>query len=543
MILHPHPETDMSKSVTAVLSALALTLFQSAYALDIEHVVSFGPGAADTAEIAAFDPISQRLFVTNPSDNRLERYDLSDPASPIELSPVDLSPYGAGPNSVDVANGLVAVAVEADPKTDPGRVVFLDADGNPIDQVTVGALPDMLAFTPNGQTLLVANEGEPSDDYTIDPEGSVAIIDLATPTRGGFSVAFADFTAFNGATLDPSIRIFGPGATVAQDLEPEYIAINESGTTAWVSLQENNALAVVDIATASVTSLIGLGFKDHSLPGNELDASDRDEAINLTNWPLLGMYQPDAIDVFTVAGVPYVLTANEGDARDYGGFSEEDRADDLTLDPTEFPDAATLQLDENIGRVNVTTTLGDTDADTDYDEIYVYGGRSFSVYNGLTGEQVFDSGSDFENITAGFGFPFFNDDDGRSDNKGPEPEGITLGTISGRSYAFIGLERVSGFFVYDLTQPNAPIIETFVQGEPGNERPEGVLFVPANDSPNDQDLLLLTHEDSGTVAIYTLAAPAAPLNLRAVPALGTAGLLWMILLLMLPALLLVSRGR
>jgi DNA-binding beta-propeller fold protein YncE len=528
----------------------ALLFSAAAASIEIDHVVSFGPGSADTAEIAAFDPISQRLFVTNPDGNRLERYDLSDPSSPIALTPIDLAAYGAAPNSVDVANGLVAVAVEANPATDPGRVVFFDADGNLIDQVTVGSLPDMLAFTPDGTKVLVANEGEPSSDYTIDPEGSVAIIDLGAPTRGGFSVTFADFSAFNGATLDPSIRVFGPGASVAQDLEPEYIAIDETGTTAWVSLQENNAMAVLDIASATVTDLIGLGFKDHSLPGNALDASDRDgpggsEAINIVNWPIFGVYQPDAIDVFTVGGVPYVVTANEGDARDYAGFSEEVRAADLTLDTTAFPDAASLQLDENLGRINVTTTLGDAGSDGDYDALYAYGARSFSIYNGVTGAQVFDSGSDFEDVTAGLGLPFFNDDDGRSDNKGPEPEGIVTGVVDGRRYAFIGLERVSGFFAYDLSQPTAPMIETFIQGEPGNERPEGVIFVPSSDSPNGENLLLLTHEDSGTVAIYTvrggMTGPVGPAI--AVPVLGTSGLLWMLLLMMAPALLVLSRMK
>lgn len=537
----------MNRFSYILLGFSALLMTVAVNALEIEHVVSFGPGASDTAEIAAFDPTSQRLFITNPDANQLERYDLSNPASPQELLPIDLSPYGDAPNSVDVADGLVAVAVEADPATDPGEVVFFDADGNFVNQATVGALPDMLVFTPDGQSVLVANEGEPNDDYTVDPEGSIAIISLgAGEARGSsLSVEFADFSAFNGMTLDASVRIFGPGASVAQDLEPEYISINESGTTAWVSLQENNALAVVDIATATVTDLIGLGFKDHSLPGNELDASDRDDAINIANWPVLGMYQPDALDVLTVGGVPYVFTANEGDARDYDGFDEEDRLDDLTLDPTVFPDATTLQMEENAGRIQVTTTLGDSGEDGDYEEIYVYGGRSFSVYNGLTGEQVFDSGSDFEDITAGFGFPFFNDDDGRSDNKGPEPEGIAIGNVDGRTYAFIGLERVSGFFVYDVSQPVAPLIETFVQGEPGNERPEGVLFVSAEDSPNGQNLVLLTHEDSGTVAIYSLIGPPpAPTG----PAVGVNtlsgfGLLIMMLLLLVPALLMLSRGR
>lgn len=499
-------------------------------ALDIEHLASFGPGIEGGAEIAAYDAQTARLFVTNAEDNTLDRYGLSDSANPVTLSPVDLSGFGDGPNSVAVANGVVAVAVQADPAQDPGVVVFFDADGNNTGQVTVGALPDMLTFTPDGQTLLVANEGEPSDDYTVDPEGSVSIVDLSAGP-GAATVQTAEFSDFNrdglrGADVPADLRIFGPGATVAQDLEPEYITVEETGITAWVSLQENNGLAVIDIPSATVTDLIALGFKDHSLPGNGFDASDEDgpgggPAINIADWPVFGMYQPDAVSSFTVGGVPYILTANEGDARDYDAFSEEERVEDITLDAAAFPDAATLQLPENLGRLNITLADGDPDADDEYESLFAYGGRSFSVWNGQTGERVWDSGSEFETLTAGFGLPLFNDDDGRSDNKGPEPEGIDVGTVGAGRYAFIGLERIDGFFVYDVSQPQAPAFEAYVPSESGDEAPEGVLFVPESDTPDGTPWLLLTHEDSGTVALYGLAGEgpngggAAP-----IPALG-----------------------
>lgn len=534
----------------SLLIAALLGVFSiSVQALEVNYVGSFGPGVEAGAEIAAFDPGSARLFVTNSADNTLDRYDLNDPTTPVTLPSINLASFGNGPNSVAVANGIVAVAIEADPAQDPGNVTFFDIDGNQLGQVTVGPLPDMLAFTPDGLTLLVANEGEPDDDYVVDPEGSISVIDLS-PGLAQAVVSTADFSDFNqgglrGAQVPDDLRIFGPGADVAQDLEPEYITINETGTTAWVSLQENNGLAVVDIESATVTQIFAFGYKDHSLPQNAFDASDEDgpggdPAINITTWPVLGMYQPDSIVSFTVGGIPYVLTANEGDARDYDGFSEEERLEDVDLDPTTFPDAANLQLPENLGRLNITTATGDDEPDGDLDEIYAYGARSFSVWNGLTGELVWDSGSDMEDVTAAFGLPLFNDDDGRSDNKGPEPEGIDAGFIDTQRFAFIGLERVDGFFAYDVSNPTSPELVDFFPAEATDEAPEGVLFVEAEDTPTGTPWLLLTFEDSGTVGLYELRGNGLTSS-QPIPVLDWRGLMLMISILLAVGVIAIRR--
>ncbi|MGB0563128.1 MAG: choice-of-anchor I family protein [Spirulinaceae cyanobacterium] len=482
----------------------------------------FDEGAA---EIAAYDAESQQLFITNAEDNTIDRLDISTPDAPSLKEALDLSDYGGGVNSVATnGNGLVAVAVEADVKQDPGSVVFFTIDGEFVAQVEVGALPDMVAFTPDGRTLLVANEGEPSDDYTVDPEGSISLLAIPSfnldllATRPVKTASFEDFLAEN--PLPEGVRVFGPGATAAQDLEPEYIAIAADGNTAFVSLQENNALAVVDIAAAEITDLLPLGTKDHSLPENALDASNRDGEINITTHPVLGLYQPDAIATLTTGGETYVLTANEGDARDYDAFSEEARIADLTLDPDAFPNAAELQDEAVLGRLKTTTTLGDTDGDGDYDELYAYGARSFSVWNGA-GELVWDSGSAFEEIVASElpdDFNSTNDEndsfDNRSDDKGPEPEGITVGQIGETTYAFIGLERVGGVVVYDVTDPTTPEYVTYTNnrnfagdaeaGTAGALAPEGLLFIAADESPNGEPLLVVTNEVSGTTLIYGL---------------------------------------
>jgi 2',3'-cyclic-nucleotide 2'-phosphodiesterase / 3'-nucleotidase / 5'-nucleotidase len=326
------------------------------------------------------------------------------------------------------------------------------------------------------------------------------------------------FERFNDAEIDPAIRIFGPNATVAQDLEPEYIAISPDGSTAYVSLQENNALAVVDIAAAEVTALVALGYKDHSMEGAGLDASDRDGGINILPWPVLGMYQPDTIVAYAVDGATYIVTANEGDARDYAGFSEETRVADLTLDPDAYPNAEELQAEENLGRLRTTTATGDSDGDGAVEQIYSYGARSFTIWDSA-GKLVWDSGDQFEQIVAQRLPDFFNaqgggDFDSRSDDKGGEPEALALGVIDGRTYAFVGLERQSAIFVYDITDPLAPSFIDFVSnwnpegsmddGSAGDVSPEGMVFIPAEDSPSGQPLLVVANEFSGTVTIWTI---------------------------------------
>ena len=912
------------------------------------------------AEISAHDPQTQRLFVTNAAAATVSILSTRNPGHLVNVGTIDVSAFGS-PNSVAVRDGIVAVAIEAKIKTEPGRVGFYRANGDLLTTVRVGALPDMLTFTPDGNYLLVANEGEPSGYGAgfVDPEGSVSIIRM--PSNPGqvkklqdTDVRTASFQRFNGqeaALRAKGIRIYGPGASAAMDFEPEYIGVEANSRKAYVTLQENNAVAVIDIPAAYVTELLPLGYKDLKKPpytvatfewaladlpsigktsagqalqlggfsglafegatadgklrfiantdrgpngepnaaaqrpfllpqfnprlvrftldpatgkfdlvqqialrntdgtlltglpntkiagtpetpyndevpidlfgktvpldplggdfegvavagdgsfwmpdeyrpalyhfqpngrlierfipagthaaaglpvpatgvagplgiealpaviaqrrqnrgmeavaikdgkiygfvqspirnpatlangalnamrnvrvvefdpatratrqfiyimdnpaplsatdtradkigdavavpgggflvlerdddavpaspiGNiskkiyafdlagasditavdtlynvagvnktldqltaeelaavgvvplkkklhvdlaaagfagvqkieglavlddgrlavvndndftvaqividnatgtftraatyqpepevlglisvpGLDASDKDNAINIRNWPVLGMYEPDSLATFSSRGQAYFVTANEGDARDWPGFSEEARVGSLTLDPAKFPDAATLKQSLNLGRLNVTKTLGDTDGDGDYDALFTLGGRSFSIWS-ANGGLVFDSDADLERITAAIHPGHFNASndnnnfDDRSDNKGPEPEGLTLGTIDGRRYVFIGLERTGGIAAYDITTPTAPVFVDYVNNRDfsvtdltspnaGDLGPEGVLFIAANDSPTHQPLLVVSNEISGTVTTYGL---------------------------------------
>ncbi|MCB0595612.1 MAG: esterase-like activity of phytase family protein [Lewinellaceae bacterium] len=915
----------------------------------LHHLASFETGMEAAAETVAFDPASNRVFLTNSAPNTLGIVDISDLKAPALVMEISLSPYGAGPNSVAASNGVVAVAVQSDPKTDPGKVVFFDSDGNYLHEVTVGALPDMLTFSQDGALVLVANEGEPDDDYTVDPMGSVSVIDLS----GGVSsaaVTTITFEAYNDRKANlqnKGVRIFGNDglATVAEDLEPEYIALSPDGAYAYVNCQESNALAVLDMATLEFVDILPLGYKNHQtgrpvlesfivnelaadwpelgtpvydggqdpvflggfsgmyydptestvnkyvfyvvpdrgpnddtfgrndvspaapqnlrpfklpdyqgrivklslnrqtgaisldeqvllyrqdgatpisgkgnipgfdevpvtytdpstpyanvdytdnasgeelhqlpydelggdfegilrdkdgnfwmcdeyrpalykfqpdgvlieryvpegtsqlgttpqpagtygaetlpavyskrranrgfeaiaydpetnvvyafiqsplenpdnsvrnntdvirilgvdaasgtpveeyvylleqnqysglstsrvdkigdavyagdgkflvlerdseapgvkegkkfifeitlagatntlelpngllnleeysadellaagiqavhktkvanlptlnyvssdkaeglafLPGGEIavindndfglagagvtdnsvlgiisfqgdygfDASDRDSRINITSHPTLGMFMPDAIAAYEADGKAYVVTANEGDSRDYDGYSEEVRVKDLTLDPAAYPNAAELQADENLGRLKTTTANGDYDGDGDVDQIYSFGGRSFSIFDAY-GNLVYDSGQDFGTIASFIEPGLFNEDegekDGRSDDKGVEPEALAIGTIGGYTYAFVGFERQNAIVAYDITDPFSPMFITYynnrtlgADGIKGDVSPEIIKFVPAVDSPNGENLLVVGYEVSGSVGI------------------------------------------
>lgn len=655
-------------------------------AIRLNSIGSFETGIFDesAAEIAAHDPASQRLFVVNANSANIEVLDIRDPGNPSKLFDINATNLGGIANSVAVQDGLVAVAVENNNTQEPGLVAFYDINGTLLNTVPVGALPDMLTFTPDGRTVLVANEGEPNDDYTIDPEGSVSVIDISAGVANA-TVRTADFTAFNDRRqelLDAGLRVFGPNASVAQDVEPEYIAVAPAGDRAFVALQENNAFAVVNIAEARIEDIVPFGFKDHSLPENGFDASDRDDAINITSHPnLVGMYQPDAIAVYEANGQTFIVTANEGDARDYDGFSEEARVKDITLDPDAFPDFWTVQTDENLGRLTITTVDGrsdgtffnadlsgesqvpavETDAsgravfklnddqtalrydlkvegldfgpilgqtpqtadtaddvtrlhlhaastgengpvalgildpaqdgdfdatinedgsttlsgvwqDSDatnqalsafipsllaanpddevglyvnihteanpdgelrgqvtateaYDKLFAFGARSFSIWD-TQGNLIADTGSDFERITAERfpdNFNSNNDEnsfDTRSDNKGPEPEGVAIGQVDGRSYAFVGLERMGGIMTYDITDPNNPVFVEYVNnrdfnGDPeagtaGDLGPEGIIVIPPEESPTGESLVVVASEVSGNTRLFDISSDEAP---------------------------------
>jgi hypothetical protein len=525
----------MTKTLAAACAAFALILPAGAHGADL-NLDPLGRVALGGAEIGAFDARSDRAFVTDAGANALHIVDLSDPASPDEIETVDLSPYGAGPNSVAVSRrygGLVAVAVEGDPKTDRGSVVLFDRNGDRRGKpIPAGALPDMLTFTPDGRTLLVANEGEPNDLYTTDPVGSVTVIGF----ERGIGNPRVRTAGFAGVPLDGPVRLFGfNNPSPPQDLEPEYIATD--GSLAWVTLQENNAIGLLDLESAEFTKVKGLGFKDFGLVG--MDASDRDNGLgstlpstpgqlvdNIFERPgVLGMYLPDALAAFRSGGETLLVSANEGDSRVYppadipGGpdegdvFSEEIRVNGLA--GAGFTIGGPLvgkTGNADLGRLTVTrpSTVGVpglTQTSGTVESVYVLGGRSLSVWNADATLRA-DTGDDLERQAFVLDKANFNKSnsadsllDDRSDNKGPEPEGVAVGVVDGTTYAFLGSERSGSIYAYDLSDPDSPLFSGHANTRPADLGPEGVAFVPSGDSPSGAPLVLIANEISGTLNV------------------------------------------
>lgn len=563
----PFEFKHITRLALAGLVAAPLSLAHAQFELELLGTYSQPhPAAAfdeSAAEIVAFDKKSERLFVTNGADKTIDIISIANPAAPALVGSINVTDnpdfdgfLGGGANSVAVSKGLVAAAIEADTVTDPGAVAFFDTDGNFLSMATLCALPDMITFDPKGKTVLVACEGEP--DEGVDPEGAVAIVGVEKDGEIT-GVKIADFNAFDdqvdalravGVRLFPDVAVppLAEGQiTVSQDLEPEYIAVDDKGRTAYATLQEANALGVVDIEEGVVTDIIPLGTKDHSIPGFGLDPSDRDGGIAIAEWEVRGLYLPDAIDCYKPKGKgkgkgkkTYCITANEGDDR--GDADEDARGDAIRfkdikdvisfgrdgLKPSEALAAKGLDEDDALGRLNISSIDG-IDENGDLDQLYSYGARSFSIWD-QDGNLVWDSGDMLEQITAG-AFPDYfnasndaNEDDGqpaiddRSDNKGPEPEAVTIAKYKGDHYAFIGLERIGGVVVYNVSDPEHPEFvlyennrdfsvdnDAVEMGLAGDLGPESVLFIGEKDSPEKGvPLVVVANEISGTTSIFAV---------------------------------------
>ncbi len=498
-----------------------------------EKVAEFeGEGGSGASEVVAHE--AGKLYVTNGEMDRIDIFQIpgsevaaASLAAPAFIELADLEGYD-GVQSVAVKNGVVAVAIARAPVeqtifgetvmvSQPGFVALFDAEsGELLSSIDVGNLPDQLTFSEDGNTLVVAGEGEKNDDSDNDdnPLGTVALIDTSDPSNPVAEVL--DFTGFNGLedlARDAGIRV-QEGVSIAEDLEPEYAAISPDGTTAFVSLQENNAIAKIDLATGDVVDIFSLGTVDFSSE-SQLDANDNG-IIEIQNFDnLVGFRMADAIATFETNGMTYVATANEGDSRDF----DEDRVGDLADDGL---------LDESIDitgleRLEVSTIDGDTDGDGDIDVLHTFSSRSFSIFD-ENGNLVFDSGPEFEKIIAELAPERFNDDDGdtgedRSDAKGPEPEAITIGQVEDKVYAFIGLERDSGIMMYDVTSPAEAFFVNYIppllvddaaEGETARHAPEVITFIPAEDSNSGNAQIAVAYEVSGTTVVYDL-KPAAPL--------------------------------
>ena len=530
-----------------------------------------GIGGLYASEIVSFDPTTKRMFINNGARNAVDIVDITTPSTPTLVSSVDMTLYGRGLQSVTVGNGIVAAAVDVAPVVSPnglqtassGRIVLMNTDGRVLKTVAVGTLPDHVSFTPDKKTILVAGEGEPmcsldngstsaneSTDPTLvsDANGTVSLIDVSSGAPNA-TVTTLDFSSFDKtALLAEDVRVFFPGSSAAQDLEPEYITTNADGTRAYVTLQEANAIAIVDLVNKTILDVAPLGYKDWGTGGLVYDGSKVDGSGNglfanpiaYTGVPLKGMYMPDTIASYTAAGQTYLVMANEGDTREYGCYNEESSFGDVAGSDSfaSYWDTANdaVKVNSKLG-AQKTTLAFPTKAPVSgtTTNLYTLGGRSFTIRDS-SGTLVWDSGSEFEEIVLRDYPAAFNSDssssaatslamvqgqaarmDGRSTSKGVEPEALAVGTIGTQTFAFIGLERMGGIMIYDITTPTAPSFIRYTNAAlaglaatpPNNTTPgsydvspEGMVFVPASDSPTAKPLLIVANELSGTTTIY-----------------------------------------
>jgi hypothetical protein len=413
--------------------------------------------------------------------------------------------------AIDTTKDRVYAAVQEAGFDKAGLIVVMNYAGDYVTSYAAGVQPDMVTVAPGGRYVISADEGEPRDGTVAnDPAGTITVVDtdVNTVSHIGFADTskIDDLAHIRGVERDPSTNLMLPRtkAAAVTDFEPEYVTVQ--GARAYVTLQENNAVATVDLPSASLVSVKGLGAKDVRVAGNEADVV-RDAKIDISNYPAKMLYLPDGISSYSVGGKTYLFTANEGDVSEFIDNS-------ITVDqiaPYLTDDAAKTFW------ANVTSNPGDVAADmSDLSVPYFYGARSFSVWN-TDGTQVFDSGSDMEKITAERLPSYFNisndkykssDFDKRSGKKGPEPENVEIGTVGNKTFAFICLERIGGVMTYDVTDPTKPTFVNYINTREftsdlgGDNSPEGLDFIPAQQSPTGKALLLASFEVGGTVAVY-----------------------------------------
>jgi DNA-binding beta-propeller fold protein YncE len=490
--LHP---AALIAALTVSLSALLAPASAASSEVEIQrlwryaHAQTGVPG--QKAEVVAYDDRTDTLWVAG-----VVGVDVLDRATGQLRAHVSVTNFGAV-NSVAIHDGLAALAIEsAVDRTLPGVVVFYDTRtrrqvGQP---VTVGALPDMLTFTPNGKQVLVANEGTPNPRPTppglsaVDPVGSVSIIEARTRAVATLPID-ASIPGYDTLRLFPAQGTLPtqPAVYSPYDPEPEYIAVDKAGKYAHVVLQEANGIAVLNLETQAFERIYSLGLKDFSLPGNEIDPNDQDGRIELRRADVKGLHQPDTTVSYEHKGRTYLVMANEGDARDNGAADGEDErrgsAGNATIEYV--PDGSEL------GRLvmsNVDSARGGP--------LVKFGGHSFSIRD-TDGNMVFDSGSQLDREAIRLGIY----DDGRSDNKGVEPEGVALLHVKGRVLAFIGLERTTtaAFAVYDITDPTQVEYIGMIVSD-GDRSPEGLAAFKVG----PRYYVAVANEVSDTTALFEI---------------------------------------
>ena len=528
----------LSSSTQCLAAEVKVEGLENGKAINLEKIGGYDSGFSNkdggVAEIISYDKMKNQAWVVNGATGKLDILSLDQVTGGIseKMSAKSLDipaiiakaapdfQYGDMTSvAVHGEKGIVAVALQDVDYNKHGYAAILTTDGELLTMIEAGCQPDNIVFTPDGRKILVANEGEPREgigEGIVDPAGSVTVITLDAADVQKSTAVTVDFEVFDSQreTLIADGIIMVKDNLPSVDFEPEYITATDQ--KAYIALQENNAIAVLDLDTKEYSGVYSLGYKDLSGEKDALDLVE-DGVYEAKTYDAVSAYMPDGIAVYETDGKTYILTANEGDAREWGDYCNEIKATVTATDGTEA---------EKVRVINAEVTDGLPEGKT-----VLCGARSFSIYrvdnDGLT--QVFDSGNDFEVKTAGY-FPAYfnisnNDNtfDSRSPKKGPEPESVVIGKVEGRTYAFVALERIGGIMVYDITHPEKADFCNYINTRDfsedpeavekltGDIAPEGLAFIPAEDSHSATPVLLAAYEVSGTVGAYAVAEkPAVP---------------------------------
>lgn len=529
----------------------------------IEYLSSYSTGKIDpedpsggVAEIVAFNADKNYIYIVSGETQELTIVKLKSDGTCELFKDLKISEILAKENifaddltsvSYCPISKKVAIAVQHEDYKEDGFIVILDSDGNYEKYYNAGCQPDMVTFSPDGKYIFTANEGEPRAGYEklddagsefedpVDPKGSVTVVKLETNEAKNI-----DFSTITREYAIENKVLLKTGSEPVYDLEPEFVAVSEDSKTAYVSIQENNAIGALDIEACfddiSGNEWIyvkGLGFKDHSLERNAIDLTrlddDNDGVNEFEEYDMInikpeenvfGVYMPDGISVVTIGNKEYVLTANEGDAREWGGKK-------YGTKEYENVDSERINKDGKIGKKTEYLLNSEIDGlphieikEGEDEPYYLLGGRSFSIWDAEDLSLVFDSGSEFEKITSVVFPEFFNTDhdelasDKRSSKKGPEPESVEILKDGEKVYAVIGIERIGGFFLYDITTPKEAKYVDYLNvrmfndsvgiDEQGDLGAEGVCTVTADKSPTGKPLIIVGNEVSGSVTVAQL---------------------------------------
>ncbi|MEM9102571.1 MAG: choice-of-anchor I family protein [Pseudomonadota bacterium] len=486
--------------------------------------ITNGGFESNSAEFIAYDNAKKRLYVVNNTVVGVDIFDISQPESPRKIHTIGMLNFGSRVTSIAVKDPYIAITSQSLNPLEKGKIVIFDSkEWRQRTVFDVGVDPKMAVFHPSEDWILVSNEGPPNDDYSKDPEGTLSLVDYSNGIINSVltTLRFKNFETMKSALLAQGLHLSSEDVKLEKDLEPDYIALHPTQPIAWVTLQESNAIAVVDLYRQDIVDIYPLGYKDYQISNNTLDASDKDGGINFKGWPVLGLLQPSGVASVKILDQVYWLTANEGKARDYKNYQESVRVNQIELEAGFDEFSKTIKNDDELGRLHVSAIRGDKNDDSIYEKLYSFGGRSFSIFNEL-GIRIWDSGNDFETKTAEFLGNAFNNDsrqntpDGRSDDQGPAPKSIVVAELENQFFAFITLEQVGGIMSYNITNPFAPtfidyintrdfsLVPQQVGAAAGDLGPKHMIFLSGKEAPNQQPILVVANNVSGTITLYKI---------------------------------------